>query len=809
MHCFQFITRKDMRYSYSFAFLLFSYCLTNLLFAQSNDRIQGRVIQQDGRPIAEATIKIADQTILSRSDGSFNSTKAIKGRQIIRISAIGYVPHMDTLDMDNAKKVFLEIILYPKENTIDQVEVRGKTQIQKLREEPIRSIVIDTKAAAEQPTSLAEIMNRAPGIRIRQSGGVGNQVDVSINGFQGNAVQYFRDGIPLEYLGGGYGINNVPINQLEHVEIYKGVVPINLGGDALGGAVNLVTNQNHKKTFQASYEVGSFNTHLINLSGQQQFRNNWFAGIDAFVNYSDNDYQVDIETVDENANLKPARVKLFHNAYKHYFTEAYAGIKNKKWADELRLSIALYQIDRQSQHPALMTNPYGAIKLNNKGIVPSIRYKKSFWDNRIDLDQFVSYSSTNRHRTDTVKGTFDWYGKFTPGTSVGESPNPSLASIDYKNIISRTALSFHITPQHQIHTNFILNRNTRRGSDPLGFRFTGTDIDVLSKEATYQKSILGLSWESNWFNKRLTNQLFIKHFSFTSKGINAFLSNDTDLNKYKSVSDQSWGFGNAVKYQINNRSFLRASVELTNRLPLQEELFGDNDTRAPNFDLKPERSFNANLGYRYATENFATEVGTFYRRTKGMILLTPIQTPFSQYKNLDSIQGYGFDIDLSYRLFKHFEITGNATWQDLRMVDIGVPLYKWIEGTRLTNTPYFFSNIGLKANFQNVFAKNDAIKPYIHYNFIREFYLVHIPKDKEADGFLGLTGSSKVDTKDLVPDQSLMNVGFNYVFPSSKWSLSAEVKNLMDAKLYDYYKIQRPGRSVHVKINYYIKSFKS
>lgn len=176
--------------------------------------------------------------------------------------------------------------------------------------------------------------------------------------------------IPLEYLGGGYGINNVPINQLEHVEIYKGVVPVNLGGDALGGAVNLVTNQNHKKTFQASYEVGSFNTHLINLSGQQQFRNNWFAGIDAFVNYSDNDYKVDIETVDENANLKPARVKLFHNAYKHYFTEAYAGIKNKKWADELRLSIALYQIDRQSQHPALMTNPYGAIKLNNKGIDP-------------------------------------------------------------------------------------------------------------------------------------------------------------------------------------------------------------------------------------------------------------------------------------------------------------------------------------------------------------------------------------------------------------------------------------------------------
>lgn len=798
-----------MRYSHSFAFLLLLYCLTNVLFAQVSGSLSGVIINENGSPIAQATIKVADQTTLSRSDGSFKTANISKGKHLLQVIAIGYLTHIDTIYKDNNKDSILKIVLYPEEKTIEQVTVQGKTQLQQLKEQPIRSIIIDTKAAAEQPTSLAEAMNRASGIRIRQSGGVGNQVDVSINGFQGNAVQYFRDGIPLEYLGGGYGINNVPINQLEHVEIYKGVVPISLGGDALGGAVNLVTHQSHQKTFQASYEIASFNTHLANLSWQQQFKNNWFAGIDAFVNYSDNNYKVDVETVDENANLTPARVELFHNAYRHYFTEAYAGIKNKKWADELRLSVALYEIDRQSQHPALMTNPYGAIKLKNKGFIPSLRYKKTLWDDRINIDQFLSYSQINRSRTDTIKGTFDWYGNFTPGTSVGESPNPSLADIDYDNIITRTAVSLIVNQNNRIFTNFTLNHNRRIGSDPLGFRFNGTDIDILSKEATYQKTILGVSWESNWLDKKLTNQLFAKHFTFSSKGINAFLSNDTDLSKYKSVSDQNWGFGNAIKYQINTNSFIRASVELTNRLPLQEELFGDNDTRAPNFNLKPERSFNANLGYRYTSNKFSGEIGTFYRKTKGMILLTPIQPPFSQYRNLDSIQGYGFDVDLSYRFFKNMEVTGNATWQDIRMIDIGVPLYKWIEGTRLTNTPYFFSNIGLKGNLQHIFTKNDALKPYVHYNFIREFYLVHVPKDKEADGFLGITGSSQVSTKDLVPDQSLMNIGFNYVFPSARWAFSTEVKNVMDAKLYDYYKIQRPGRSIHFKINYYIKSFKS
>ncbi|MFZ4863945.1 TonB-dependent receptor [Sphingobacterium sp. Mn56C] len=777
--------------------------------AQPTDRIIGLLINSEGSGIGQANIRIANQNLRSQHNGSFEVENIAAGKHRLHITAVGYSDYTATITKEKGENLNLQITLQQQNNLIEQVAVQGKTAFQKLKEQPIRAIMIDTKAVSEQPTTLAEVMNRASGIRIRQSGGLGNQVDVSINGFQGNAVQYFRDGIPLTYLGGGYGINNVPINQLRQVEIYKGVVPISLGGDALGGAVNLVSDQSAANSLQASYEAASFKTHIGNISWRQQFQKKWFAGVDAFINTSANNYKVDVEIVNENANLEPARVRLFHNAYRHYFTEAYLGVKDKKWADELRLSLALYSIDRASQHPALMTNPYGAIQLTNKGFVPSIRYKKTLWNSRINIDQFVSYSETHRTRTDTIKGTYDWYGNFTAGTSVGESPNPSLAHIDYTHIISRTAASFSIDKNNTIYTSFTLDHNMRKGSDPLGFRFTGTDVDILSKKATYRKSILGISWESNWWNKKLTNQLFVKHFGFSAKGINGFLSNDTDLSKYQSMSDFNFGYGNATKYQIDANSFVRASVELTNRLPLQEELFGNNDTRAPNFNLKPERSFNVNLGYRYATARYSAEIGTFYRKTKGMILLVPIQPPFSQYKNLDSIQGYGFDIDLSYRLLKNVEISGNATWQDIRMVDVGEPLYKWIEGTRLTNTPYFFSNIGVKGNFEHVFSKNDGLKPYIHYNFIREFYLVNVPKDKEANGFLGLTGSAKISTKDLVPNQSLINAGFTYNFPFANWTFGAEVKNIMDAKLYDYYKIQRPGRSIHFKINYFIKSTKS
>lgn len=54
----------------------------------------------------------------------------------------------------------------------------------------------------------------------------------------------------------------------ERIEVYKGVVPISLGGDALGGAVNIVTKQNMRKYIDASYSIGSFNTHKASFSGR-------------------------------------------------------------------------------------------------------------------------------------------------------------------------------------------------------------------------------------------------------------------------------------------------------------------------------------------------------------------------------------------------------------------------------------------------------------------------------------------------------------------------------------------------------------
>src|SRR5690606_16063784 len=152
-----------------------------------------------------------------------------------------------------------------------------------LTKDPIKAQVIQTLATKEQPATLTELMNRSAGIRIRQAGALGSRSNISLNGFQNRSVRYFKDGMPLDYLGFGFNISLIPVNMLDHVEVYKGVLPLHLGADALGGAVNLVTREAHRNFADISYEFGSFNTHRISLNaGLVSADGRYFGGVNAF-----------------------------------------------------------------------------------------------------------------------------------------------------------------------------------------------------------------------------------------------------------------------------------------------------------------------------------------------------------------------------------------------------------------------------------------------------------------------------------------------------------------------------------------------
>ncbi|HEU4537805.1 MAG TPA: TonB family protein, partial [Polyangiaceae bacterium] len=150
-----------------------------------------------------------------------------------------------------------------------EVTVQGATPAERLRQSAEAVAVIETEQAKRQTADLGEVMARSGGVGVRRSGGLGSDTQFSLNGLTGDQVRFFLDGVPLDVAGYPFGIANVPVNVVERIEIYRGVVPVRFGADALGGAVNLVTDQRVRGTgASASYQVGSYDTYRATLGAR-------------------------------------------------------------------------------------------------------------------------------------------------------------------------------------------------------------------------------------------------------------------------------------------------------------------------------------------------------------------------------------------------------------------------------------------------------------------------------------------------------------------------------------------------------------
>lgn len=785
------------------AFLLVSACiLFSPSFAQ-NLSVSGSVLNIKGVPVPyiNVFIKTLGKGAVTDDKGKFTISGLSAGNYELTISGIGY--ETQVIEATAPGKELL-IRLEEGNQELDEITIEAKSETQLAAERPIKSAVINTRIFSQQPSTMIELMNRSAGIRVRQTGGLGSNANVLVNGFQDRAIKYFKDGIPMDYLGAGYNFSLVPVNMLERLEIYKGVLPASLGADALGGGINMVTKKSFLKHAEASYEMASFNTHRFSLNVfHKDTARNFFAGADAFFNYSDNNYKVTAPVIDsELGTQQEEEVKLFHNNFTHYYAEAYGGFVNTKWADELRIGVTGFLIDRDNQYGSRMTQPFGASTSRQYSIVPTLRYGKTFFDERLAIDQFLVANTITVEQVDTARGTYNWHGEFLPSDSRrGEvSVRGSLAKTKFSIFTSRTNLAYRLNDNNKVEFNAVHTALKRVGRDPLGLTFVASGRDILSVPAHYDKSVFSLGLESRFLDEKLTNNLIVKYYQYKTEAIDGdYYGNEMN----RSGSNQRWGLANAAKFLLGERSFIRLSAEAATRLPEQDEIFGDGNLHVSNFELKPERSININAGYKTTKGNkYTVELNSFYRITRDLILNVPYNFLFNQHQNVDNVKGIGFETDVSFAILQWLNANANFTYQDFRLFETGNAMK---EKARLRNTPYFFTNLGLTASGQRVFSGKDKLEVYWYYTFVREYYLDYIPKDKEPGGFLGLWGKAKIDAPNVIPDQNVHTAGLTYFPFDNKFSLGFQVKNALDAKIYDNFRIQNAGRSFHVKLTYILK----
>lgn len=771
---------------------------TMQVFSQKNkSTISGVVLitnQLPGEAVSVA-LKGTAYATLTNNKGEYK-LNAEPGDYILAITYVGYKTSYTAITLLKGGKVVPNITMQEDMAALKEVAVTGKSKVQRVREQAYNITAVDLKKTYNTSADLNQILNKTTGVRVRESGGMGSDFNFTLNGFSGDQVKFFLDGVPMESFGSSLTLNNIPVNMAERIDVYKGVVPIELGSDALGGAVNIITNKSVDRYIDASYSFGSFNTHRMAVNTRFTNKSGLILNLNAFGNYSDNDYKVDVSIADKatGSYLPEKKYRHFNDGYKSGAIMAETGFKNKSFADYLLVGFVMSGNKKEIQQGISMDKVAGQAFKDGEAFISSLKYKKNnLFTKGLSVNFNTTYSLVNNRTIDTSSRVYDWAGNYTYRSFGGASDKGELNDnkktfylYDEKNLLTITNIKYEIDEHQSIAFNHTYTSYKRKEKE--GYINT---IDL--GEPSFDKNVLGLVYNVSGFDNRFSASVFGKMFDFRSSSV--------IKGKKESTSSTNYGYGVTATYHLTENIQTKASYEHAYRLPSPAEMYGDSGvTITSNTGLIPESSDNVNFGLVLIAQknkhHFGAESSLIYRNAKDFIQMVPVGNT-SSYKNLQSVRVTGIDgvIRYAYDDFLSFEV--NATYQKqvntnkfVKKDNLEVPdaLYN----AQLPNVPIFFGNADLAFSFKNIKYKHDRLTLNVSANYLDAFYLTW--------PVLG-----ELVTKKAIPEQFTQNAMVSYSFLNGKYNFAFECRNITDVKVYDYFKVQKPGRAFSVKLRYFIQ----
>ncbi|GAB3793828.1 TonB-dependent receptor [Spirosoma humi] len=783
-----------MKHSYQLSWiLLVSFTLLHFATLAQTGSLSGRVQTGVDSPVLQAHVILSGKNLSAITDsaGRFLLRDLEPGSYSLEISSVGYKRHKESVIISAGRTTELAITLQSTSVDLSEIQVVGKSESARLAVQPISVASLDIKNVFEKKSSITDALDQVSGIRVRSTGAAGAPADISINGLRGNSVRLYIDGIPAEFVAAGLNISQIPLNSIKRVDVYKGVMPVAVGTDALGGGINVVTNQAQVNYLRASYRIGSFNTHqgglVVGLVNRQKSA---YINLTSSYDYSDNNFKM--RAIDlESGQLMT--VRRLNDQYQSFYNRLTAGFMNRPWADDIQIGVTYANLYREYQNGLAIGNvPFGEAHYGANNYTLSLKYEKSFTD-RITISSVSSYGNLNYVFTDTTKNIYSWTGKVLRRANMGGESNnhagPLFPHIVTDGIVNRTTLAYSLGKAGQLTFSNFYAWKKQTGYNPL-IQESDDEIDYLKRPQSLTKNVAGLQYGLSLLANKLTAIIGSKLFGFSLQGIERITNVPISSKATKPGGNAS------LKYAINDGLFVRTSYENAMRIPDFVEVFGDNATIVSNLGIQPERSHNVNLGAVW-TRSFGRqlvniELNGFYRAQKNRIILNPNSGLFARYENREEVTVKGAEMAIKASLLPNLLATLNLTYQDIRIIKVADRTQQFMQGLRLPNEPIFFFNTELRYAFPTL-AHGNQLSAFVFYNRINEF--AHV-----------LTGA-QYNPDNYVPAQNLIDVGASYKFWHKQLTASLNLQNVLNSEVYDYYRVPRPGRNANFQLIYELPNF--
>ena len=550
--------------------------------------------------LSGATVTLTGKISIATStdqSGEFRFNDAPSGRFILQVNLIGYQSYHKELE-SKGQIMVLEISLQNSINQLPEIQIvsasRRPSSSQTL---PYAlSVLNQPSQSANIPRSTPEALNVVPGVFVQKTNHGGGSP--FIRGLTGNQTLILIDGIRMNNSTFRYGpnqyLNTIDPSSVRKIEVLKGSGSVQYGSDALGGVIQIFTKeQSYSKvnlfSGALSARYGSSNMEKSG-TGEIGFSSPKFniKGIMSLKNFGD------LVGGDTTGRQSPSG-----------YTEADTHLKAKwKISESTELTFANQFVQQNSvdvYHKVFlekfMINEIGVQRRNLTYLKLNIKNSSLLFD---QLNIIASLNTTQEERNSQKKS--------------------SLILSSETDKVSTSNLSA------ELFSIFTKNWTANSGTEFYLDRIRSKRINIKDTDGSMQE-LRGLyPNNSSYLNASVFTLQHLKLGNFNIEGgarynwVKASFR-DKDIGEIN-VSPQAFVLNTAVNYTYEPHHFY-SSLNSGYRAPNIDDLgsLGVVDFRyeLPSYDLRPEKSNNTEVGYKYINKNWNLGGAVYYNRLKNLI----------------------------------------------------------------------------------------------------------------------------------------------------------------------------------------------
>ncbi len=221
---------------------------------------------ENGEPLNYVVVRIEGSSlaVMTNDDGQYHFWSLEPGEYTLEASFTGYSNAKYHAKVHANDETVIDVKLSPDAFLLDQIVVTGSKSEEKRRNSPSLVNVLNARTLLTvNACTLADGLNFQPGVRVENDCQNCGFTQVRINGLDGHYSQILMNSRPVfSALAGVYGLEHIPANMIDRIEVMRGGGSALFGSSAIGGTINIITKDPVNNSAEIAHSITS-----IGISG--------------------------------------------------------------------------------------------------------------------------------------------------------------------------------------------------------------------------------------------------------------------------------------------------------------------------------------------------------------------------------------------------------------------------------------------------------------------------------------------------------------------------------------------------------------